>query len=126
MGRRTSSSGTSSRNGSVSPTKDTSRLCLRSSLTRRTLFCMQLSIISTPSVASMKRDKKTKKLIRAGLPPSLRGRIWAFLLNCQVQRRQGLFDQLCVVAPATPEMEEAASKYVFHFSPPLYLPSLAN
>ncbi|KAL7414062.1 rab-GTPase-TBC domain-containing protein [Mrakia frigida] len=69
-----------------------------------------LGIISSSTLASVQKNKKNKKLVRSGLPASLRGRIWAFLLESQTQRRQGLFDQLCVVSPATSEMEEAASR----------------
>lgn len=76
------------------------------------LFLAQLGIISSTTLASVQKNKKNKKLVRGGLPASLRGRIWAFLLDSQSQRRQGLFDQLCVVSPSTFEMEDAASKFV--------------
>lgn len=42
-----------------------------------------------------KKSRKVKKLIRGGVPNSLRGKVWLFLANAGVRRRDGLFEQLC-------------------------------
>ncbi|KAF9087282.1 hypothetical protein BGX23_008254 [Mortierella sp. AD031] len=48
---------------------------------------------------SVKKSTKYKKLVRRGVPTSVRGRVWLFLAKADVYRRPGLFDQLVKRGP---------------------------
>ncbi|KAF9152236.1 hypothetical protein BG015_005576 [Linnemannia schmuckeri] len=48
---------------------------------------------------SVKKSSKYKKLVRRGIPTSVRGRIWLFLAKADVYRRPGLFEQLLKRGP---------------------------
>lgn len=52
-------------------------------------------IMNTMDVASARKSRKVKHMCRAGIPPSLRPRVWLFLANAQFRRQAGLFEHLC-------------------------------
>ncbi|EPQ29394.1 uncharacterized protein PFL1_03149 [Pseudozyma flocculosa PF-1] len=54
-----------------------------------------LALFKEDDVAAAKKSRKVKKLVRQGIPPSIRGQAWLFLANASVRRRAGLFEQLC-------------------------------
>lgn len=54
-----------------------------------------LAVLHENDLQSARKSKKVKKLVRAGVPPSLRRQVWLFLANASVRRRAGLFEQLC-------------------------------
>ncbi|KAG0250849.1 hypothetical protein BG011_008046 [Mortierella polycephala] len=43
---------------------------------------------------NVKKSSKYKKLVRKGVPSSVRGRVWLFLAKADLYRRPGLFDEL--------------------------------
>ncbi|KAF8943809.1 hypothetical protein BGZ47_005028 [Haplosporangium gracile] len=47
----------------------------------------------------VKKSSKYKKLVRRGIPTSVRGRAWLFLAKADVYRRPGLFEQLLKRGP---------------------------
>jgi hypothetical protein len=53
------------------------------------------SILAEDDLAAARKSRKVKKLVQAGIPNSIRGKVWLFLANGGVRRRQGLFEQLC-------------------------------
>lgn len=57
-----------------------------------------VSVLVENDVAAAKKSRKVKKLVRAGIPPSLRSEVWLFLAEASVRRRPGLFEQLCKVS----------------------------
>ncbi|SAM81764.1 related to MDR1-Mac1p interacting protein [Ustilago bromivora] len=54
-----------------------------------------LSVLNENDVTAAKKSRKVKKLVRSGVPQSLRREVWLFLANASVRRRPGLFEQLC-------------------------------
>ncbi|KAF9584839.1 hypothetical protein BGW38_004975, partial [Lunasporangiospora selenospora] len=42
----------------------------------------------------VKKSSKYKKLVRSGLPASVRGRVWLFLAKADIYRKPGLFEEL--------------------------------
>ncbi|KAF9572803.1 hypothetical protein EC968_009442 [Mortierella alpina] len=48
---------------------------------------------------NVKKSTKYKKLVRRGVPTSVRGRVWLFLAKADVYRRPGLFDELMKRGP---------------------------
>ncbi|KAF9144768.1 hypothetical protein BGX30_011531 [Mortierella sp. GBA39] len=48
---------------------------------------------------SVKKSSKYKKLVRRGIPTSVRGRAWLFLAKADVYRRPGLFEKLLKRGP---------------------------
>ncbi|KAF8975871.1 hypothetical protein BGZ46_008776, partial [Entomortierella lignicola] len=44
---------------------------------------------------SVKKSTKYKKLVRRGVPSSVRGRVWLFLAKADLYRKPGLFQELC-------------------------------
>ncbi|KAF9912039.1 hypothetical protein EC991_000984 [Linnemannia zychae] len=48
---------------------------------------------------SVKKSSKYKKLVRRGIPTSVRGRVWLFLAKADMYRRPGLFEQLVKKGP---------------------------
>ncbi|KAF9976304.1 hypothetical protein BGZ73_008792 [Actinomortierella ambigua] len=44
--------------------------------------------------SKVKKSSRFKKLVREGIPPSLRGRVWLYLANADMYRQPGLFDEL--------------------------------
>lgn len=54
-----------------------------------------LSVLNENDVTAAKKSRKVKKLVRTGVPQSLRREVWLFLANASVRRRPGLFEQLC-------------------------------
>lgn len=54
-----------------------------------------MAVLHENDVNAAKKSRKVKKLIRTGVPPSLRREVWLFLANASVRRRPGLFEQLC-------------------------------
>ncbi|KAG0241361.1 hypothetical protein BGX31_001201 [Mortierella sp. GBA43] len=44
---------------------------------------------------NVKKSSKYKKLVRRGIPPSVRGRVWLFLARADRYRQPGMFDELC-------------------------------
>lgn len=53
------------------------------------------AVLDENDVAAAKKSRKVKKLVRTGVPASLRREVWLFLANASVRRRPGLFEQLC-------------------------------
>lgn len=53
-------------------------------------------ILNENDLAAARKSRKVRKLVRAGIPNSMRGQVWLFLSNASVRRRPGLFEQLCV------------------------------
>ncbi|KAF9929715.1 hypothetical protein FBU30_001283 [Linnemannia zychae] len=47
----------------------------------------------------VKKSSKYKKLVRKGVPASVRGRVWLFLAKADLYRRPGLFEQLLKRGP---------------------------
>ncbi len=54
-----------------------------------------MAVLNENDVASAKKSRKVKKLVRTGVPASIRREVWLFLANASVRRRPGLFEQLC-------------------------------
>ncbi|KAN0064633.1 hypothetical protein ACQY0O_002262 [Thecaphora frezii] len=54
-----------------------------------------LALFNEDDSASVRKSRKVKRLVRQGIPPSVRGQAWLFLANASVRRRVGLFEQLC-------------------------------
>ncbi|SPO26219.1 related to MDR1 - Mac1p interacting protein [Ustilago trichophora] len=54
-----------------------------------------IAVLNENDVTAAKKSRKVKKLVRTGVPPSLRREVWLFLANASVRRRPGLFEQLC-------------------------------
>ncbi|KAF9160396.1 hypothetical protein BGX20_002537 [Mortierella sp. AD010] len=50
-------------------------------------------------VDNVKKSTKYKKLVRRGIPPSVRGRVWLFLAKADLYRKPGLFQELCKRGP---------------------------
>ncbi|KAF9940863.1 hypothetical protein BGZ67_006525 [Mortierella alpina] len=48
---------------------------------------------------NVKKSTKYKKLVRRGVPTSVRGRVWLFLAKADVYRQPGLFDELMKRGP---------------------------
>ncbi|KAG0006938.1 hypothetical protein BGZ65_001546 [Modicella reniformis] len=48
---------------------------------------------------NVKKSNKYKKLVRRGIPSSVRGRVWLFLAKADVYRQPGVFDELCKRGP---------------------------
>ncbi|KAI7825257.1 rab-GTPase-TBC domain-containing protein [Gamsiella multidivaricata] len=48
---------------------------------------------------NVKKSTKYKKLVRHGVPTSVRGRVWLFLAKADLYRQPGLFEQLCKRGP---------------------------
>ncbi|KAF9945630.1 hypothetical protein BGZ70_003714 [Mortierella alpina] len=48
---------------------------------------------------NVKKSTKYKKLVRRGVPTSVRGRVWLFLAKADVYRRPGLFEELMKRGP---------------------------
>lgn len=52
-------------------------------------------ILAENDLAGAKKSRKVRKLVQAGIPSSVRGKVWLFLANAGVRRRPGLFENLC-------------------------------
>ncbi|KAK3825389.1 MAG: rab-GTPase-TBC domain-containing protein [Benniella sp.] len=48
---------------------------------------------------NVKKSTKYKKLVRHGIPTSVRGRVWLFLAKADVYRKPGVFEELCQRGP---------------------------
>jgi len=64
----------------------------------------QRAVLAGPSPAPALKDKKTRKLFRAGLPPSIRGEVWMFFSGATERREVGQWPKLLAEAEATDEM----------------------
>ncbi|RUS15653.1 rab-GTPase-TBC domain-containing protein [Endogone sp. FLAS-F59071] len=53
-----------------------------------------LSIVSKMDVGAVKKDAKLKKLVRAGIPASVRGKAWQFLAGSAEFRKNGVYEEL--------------------------------
>lgn len=51
-----------------------------------------LSIVSKMDAGAVKKDAKLKKLVRAGIPASVRGKAWQFLAGSAEFRKDGLYE----------------------------------
>lgn len=60
-----------------------------------------MAVLNENDVASAKKSRKVKKLVRTGVPASIRREVWLFLANASVRRRPGLFEQLCKTSQGT-------------------------
>ncbi|KAJ9475162.1 Rab-GAP TBC domain-containing protein [Pseudozyma hubeiensis] len=54
-----------------------------------------LAVLAENDVTAALKSRKVKKLVRTGVPASVRRDVWLFLANASVRRRPGLFEQLC-------------------------------
>lgn len=55
-------------------------------------------ILAENDLPGAKKSRKVKKLVQAGIPNSVRGKVWLFLANAGVRRRPGLFENLCKIS----------------------------
>ncbi|KAK3808059.1 MAG: rab-GTPase-TBC domain-containing protein [Linnemannia elongata] len=55
--------------------------------------------VSKLQADSVKKSSKYKKLVRRGIPTSVRGKVWLFLAKADVYRRPGLFEKLLKRGP---------------------------
>ncbi|OBZ85755.1 TBC1 domain family member 10A [Choanephora cucurbitarum] len=53
-----------------------------------------LSIVSKLDAGTVKKDAKFKKLVRNGIPASVRSRVWQFLAGSSEYRKEGQFNKL--------------------------------
>ncbi|KAF9163202.1 hypothetical protein DFQ26_002859 [Actinomortierella ambigua] len=53
-----------------------------------------IQLMSFKHPAKVKKLTRFKKLVREGIPPSLRGRVWLYLANADMYRQPGLFEEL--------------------------------
>ncbi len=60
-----------------------------------------IHILQENDISSARKSRKVKKMVRDGVPASLRGQIWLFLANSGVRRRPGLFELLCKQAQSS-------------------------
>lgn len=60
-----------------------------------------LAVLAENDVAAAQKSRKVKKLVRTGVPGSVRREVWLFLANASVRRRPGLFEQLCKTSQGT-------------------------
>ncbi|EST08510.1 Rab-GTPase-TBC domain protein [Kalmanozyma brasiliensis GHG001] len=58
------------------------------------------SVLNENDVVAAKKSRKVKKLVRTGVPASMRRDVWLFLAEASVRRRPGLFEQLCKTSQA--------------------------
>ena len=75
---------------------------------------VQRAILSSTPTAALK-DKKFKKLLRAGAPSNLRGEVWTFFAGTQARRQAGQFEKLLQDAEATEEMEKDVQRSVLFY-----------
>ncbi|KAF7724672.1 hypothetical protein EC973_000844 [Apophysomyces ossiformis] len=53
-----------------------------------------LSIVGKLDAGTVKKDAKMKKLVRSGIPASVRARVWQYLAGTDEYRKQGLYQSL--------------------------------
>lgn len=81
--------------------------------TRRAFLSLsQRGFLAYPSPAVALKDKKTRKLFRAGLPPAIRGEVWMFFSEANARRTPGQWDKLLDEAETTDDMEQDVSQCV--------------
>ncbi|GAA5947403.1 hypothetical protein JCM3775_000861 [Rhodotorula graminis] len=67
-----------------------------------------VAALGSMSPTQVRKSKKMRALVQAGgVPSSVRGKVWAFLAEGSVEKRQGVYQSLCKVAsPAVPPLVE--------------------
>lgn len=58
-----------------------------------------LSIVNKLDAGTVKKDAKMKKLVRSGIPASVRSKVWQFLAGSNDYRKQGQFNALVSKQP---------------------------
>lgn len=53
------------------------------------------AILAENDLVAARKSRKVRKMVQAGIPDAVRGKVWLFLANAGVRRRAGLFEQLC-------------------------------
>ncbi|KAG0235959.1 hypothetical protein BGW42_004414 [Actinomortierella wolfii] len=53
-----------------------------------------IQLMSSKHPSKVKKTARFKKLVREGIPPSLRGRVWLYLANADMYRQPGLYEEL--------------------------------
>lgn len=54
-----------------------------------------LNIVSKMDAGTVKKDAKLKKLVRSGIPASVRAKVWQFLAGSQDYKKPGMYQNLC-------------------------------
>lgn len=75
-------------------------------------FLSQRTILAGSSSALALKDKKTRKIFRAGLPPAIRGEVWMYFSGATERREVGQWAKLLAEAEATDEMKADVEAYV--------------
>ncbi|PWN43447.1 hypothetical protein IE81DRAFT_346647 [Ceraceosorus guamensis] len=52
-------------------------------------------VLAENNLEAARKSRKIKKMAQAGIPHSMRAKVWLFLANSSHRRRPGLFEQLC-------------------------------
>ncbi|GJN91048.1 hypothetical protein Rhopal_004063-T1 [Rhodotorula paludigena] len=64
-----------------------------------------LQALSSMSPSQVRKSKKLRALAQAGVPSSVRGKVWAFLAEAEVDKREGLYQTLCDLGRAPLPLE---------------------
>jgi hypothetical protein len=54
-----------------------------------------LSVVSKMDVGTAEKDSKLKKLVRTGIPASIRARSWQFLSRSREYQKRGVYQASC-------------------------------
>ncbi|GAA5899074.1 hypothetical protein JCM8208_002997 [Rhodotorula glutinis] len=75
-----------------------------------------VAALSSMSPTQVRKSKKMRALVQAGVPSSVRGKVWAFLAETDVEKRQGVYQSLCEIdSPPVPQhVEEDLSATLDH------------
>ncbi|GAA5857652.1 hypothetical protein JCM9279_006477 [Rhodotorula babjevae] len=66
-----------------------------------------VAALGSMSPAQVRKSKKMRSLVQAGVPSSVRGKVWAFLAEAEGEKRQGVYQSLCEPgSPSVPQFVE--------------------